>query len=54
MLRLPWPSRPEPADPRAERVLEWTDVVCYVLSRGLSIAALVQFVMYGPAALHGL
>jgi hypothetical protein len=54
MLRLPWPARPEPADPRAQRVLEWTDMVCYVLSRGVWLAALVQLVIYGPTVLHGL
>jgi hypothetical protein len=55
VLRLPpWPSRPKPADPRAQRVLEWTDVVYYVLSRVVGLAALVQIVIYAPTALQAL
>jgi hypothetical protein len=54
MMRVPWPARPEPADPRAQRVLEWTDVACYVISRAAWIGALLQLVAHGPAALHAL
>jgi hypothetical protein len=52
MWQLPSPRRPQPDDPRARAVLEWTDVVYYVFSRVFCAGVLVAAVlMYGPAAL---
>lgn len=51
ILRLAHPSRPQPSDRLARRIVDWTDVLYYVASRGILVAALIQLVLHGPTVL---
>lgn len=53
--RPPMPRRPDPDDPRARVVVEWTDVVYYVFWRAFCAGVLISSaVTYGSAALSAL
>jgi hypothetical protein len=54
LLRIAHPSRPQPRDRLAQRIVDWTDVLYYVLSRGIAVAALIQLLLHGPTLLHHL
>jgi hypothetical protein len=52
MLQLRPGRRPEPTDPRAKLVLEWAEVVFYILGQALTATVLVvALIEYGPSAL---
>jgi hypothetical protein len=54
MLQLANSSRPKPSGRLAQRIVDWTDVLYYVASRGVFVAALIQLVLHGPTVLHRL
>lgn len=54
ILRLTCPSRPKPRDRLGQRVVDWTDVLYYLVSRVVYVAALIQLVLHGSTVLHHL